>query len=41
MFLLINELYRKYNVVINTHTNNIPTKFDSINLYNKTESDMD
>ena len=41
LFLLINKLYRKYNVIINTHTNNILIKFDHINLYNETESDMD
>lgn len=41
LYLLITKLYSRYNTVINKMNlnNNTPT-FDTINLYNDTESDM-
>ncbi len=42
LYLLITKLYSRYNTLIKTmNLNNIPQKFDTINLYNDTDSDMD
>lgn len=42
LYLLITKLYSRYNKLINTmNLENVHERFDTINLYNDTESDMD